>query len=282
VKHFASKLLLSERAHLQLQTISIEQDQAILITGPEHIGKTSLVNELIAFFLPKHIDGYSLLQLNGELSGIAEVKEAIRSLSVKLTSDNSIHRIVLLQNADLLSIEAQNALLKSIEEPPARTIFILSANGTETILGTIQSRTRQVQLTTPSYSKSKDYFYARNNINTTTDFARLYQKTGGLPGAIQNELSGSSDDTMNAAKTYITATLLDKLIIIEKISKSRQDCLLFVTNLLVILQALQRSSSLEKVKKYASNVEHCLTTLQAIQDNGNIKLQLASLSYRLK
>lgn len=54
------------------------------------------------------------------------------------------YKVFILEQADRLTLPAENALLKVIEEPPERTIIILSAQNAETLLPTIQSRAQAV------------------------------------------------------------------------------------------------------------------------------------------
>ncbi|AHF05689.1 DNA polymerase III subunit delta' [Desulfitobacterium metallireducens] len=54
------------------------------------------------------------------------------------------YKVYILEQADRLTLPAENALLKVIEEPPERTIIILSAQNAETLLPTIQSRAQAV------------------------------------------------------------------------------------------------------------------------------------------
>jgi DNA polymerase III subunit delta' len=54
------------------------------------------------------------------------------------------YKVFILEEADSLTIPAANALLKVIEEPPERTIIILSALNAEALLLTIQSRAQSV------------------------------------------------------------------------------------------------------------------------------------------
>jgi DNA polymerase-3 subunit delta' len=60
-------------------------------------------------------------------------------------------QVVLIEDADRLTEAASNALLKAIEEPPARTVFLLCAPSThpEDVMVTIRSRCRLVALRTP-------------------------------------------------------------------------------------------------------------------------------------
>lgn len=54
------------------------------------------------------------------------------------------YKVFILEQADKLTLPAENALLKVIEEPPEKTIIILSAQNAETLLPTIQSRAQAV------------------------------------------------------------------------------------------------------------------------------------------
>lgn len=54
------------------------------------------------------------------------------------------HRMVLVEDAPKMTVEAANALLKVLEEPPDRTFFILTADASTALLPTIVSRCRQV------------------------------------------------------------------------------------------------------------------------------------------
>ena len=59
-------------------------------------------------------------------------------------------RVLAIEDADRLTPQANNALLKVLEEPPARTVWLLCAPSTEDLLPTITSRVRHVSLVTPS------------------------------------------------------------------------------------------------------------------------------------
>ncbi len=59
-------------------------------------------------------------------------------------------RVMLVEDADRLHERAENALLKAIEEPPARTIWLLCAPSPEDVLVTVRSRCRPVRLRVPS------------------------------------------------------------------------------------------------------------------------------------
>jgi DNA polymerase-3 subunit delta' len=75
---------------------------------------------------------------------IAEVRR-LRSFLSHRASEGS-WRVVIVDTADDLNINAANALLKSLEEPPARTVFLLISSEPGRLLNTIRSRCRRLDL----------------------------------------------------------------------------------------------------------------------------------------
>lgn len=75
---------------------------------------------------------------------VDEVRRVGRFLS--LTAHDGGYRIVIVDPADDLNVNAANALLKNLEEPPSRTVFILIAHSLGRLLPTIRSRCQVVRL----------------------------------------------------------------------------------------------------------------------------------------
>lgn len=66
----------------------------------------------------------------------------------------SLRRVVIVQNAQTLTIEAQNAALKIVEEPPERGLIIFLANSAEDLLPTLNSRLQKIYF--PETSKKSE------------------------------------------------------------------------------------------------------------------------------
>lgn len=130
---------------------------AYLFVGPEKVGKFRVAKSLAKILqcpnnfchtcptcvqIEKkcHIDTIEL-EDDGESVKIAEVRELITRLSM---TGQGRYKVVLLQNIGRLQEEATNSLLKTIEEPPEKTIFIFTAGQLGDILPTIASRMRIV------------------------------------------------------------------------------------------------------------------------------------------
>ena len=105
---------------------------------------SSLTNLPASFFIPEL--NWLIIAAEKESIGIAQIKEAVKWLtSLKA---NAAGKIILINQADLLTVEAQNALLKSLEEPGDNNRFLLAVNSPDTLLETIVSRCQYINLTT--------------------------------------------------------------------------------------------------------------------------------------
>jgi DNA polymerase III subunit delta' len=83
------------------------------------------------------------LQPQGPFIRIDQIRELCRVLGMKPYEAD--YRTVVISDAHCMNAEAGNALLKMLEEPPDRTILILTANGTADLLPTIVSRCRHIR-----------------------------------------------------------------------------------------------------------------------------------------
>ena len=80
-----------------------------------------------------------------EKVGIEDIRELISKLDRKPL--NSPLKAALILEAQNLTIESQNALLKTLEEPPENTVIILTAPTVEALLSTIGSRCLKIEVT---------------------------------------------------------------------------------------------------------------------------------------
>jgi DNA polymerase-3 subunit delta' len=88
------------------------------------------------------------LSENKKMISISQIREMGLLLTAKPNEARS--RMVLINDADKMNVQAQNALLKVLEEPPDNTFFILIATQTSPLLPTIISRCRRFRFFPPS------------------------------------------------------------------------------------------------------------------------------------
>lgn len=107
--------------------------------------------------------------------GVRETRELVLRAASSPTGGR--WRIVLFEDADRSTEQAANALLKAIEEPPARTVWLLCAPSPDDLVITVRSRCRLVTLRTPPAGAVADVLVRRDGIDpaVAADAARAAQ-----------------------------------------------------------------------------------------------------------
>jgi DNA polymerase III delta prime subunit len=106
--------------------------------------KDFCAKQLINRFDISLIEKDTTVKQNTQSIGIEDIKRIQKTLFLKPMKSKT--KAVIIEDADLLTPEAQNALLKVLEEPPAHTIIILNADSKESLLPTILSRCQIIVL----------------------------------------------------------------------------------------------------------------------------------------
>ncbi len=89
--------------------------------------------------------------------------EAVREKIIKEASIRPFHsarKVFIIEDGDILTTEAQNALLKILEEPPAYAVFLILSTASGQLLETIRSRCLKLQLNPLPLKLTSDYFEA--------------------------------------------------------------------------------------------------------------------------
>ena len=103
------------------------------------------------------------LSTQGLSIGVDQVRALVRTAS--LSPARGRFQILIVEDSDRVTEQAQNALLKAVEEPGARTIWLLCAPTVEDVLPTIRSRCRLVTLSTPRAEDVADFLTRSDGIN---------------------------------------------------------------------------------------------------------------------
>ncbi len=118
-----------------------------------------------------HTDIIYITPLKGKSIGVDEVREQIGK-NIGLKPYKYKYKIFIVNNADTMTVQAQNALLKTIEEPPEYGVFILISENYNKFLPTILSRCVVFKLKTLDFNTV--FVYVKNNIDVSDEEAFLY------------------------------------------------------------------------------------------------------------
>lgn len=140
----------------------------------------------------------------GTVISVEEIRRVGHFLSLR--SHDGGYRIVIVDPVDDLNRAAANALLKSLEEPPSRTLFILVAHSAGRLLPTIRSRCQTVRMPRLGTDEMMKTLAA---VGFTGDAAAIVPRSNGSPrnAILLQQLGGL--DIMGAADQAIEAQVFD-------------------------------------------------------------------------
>lgn len=154
--------------------------QAMLIVGAPGVGKRRIAEALIGdspdfLVLERQRNDNDGLKKN---ISIEQVQDLIQRLSLKTFSGGQ--NVGLIDGAEFLSDSAANALLKTLEEPPGKSLIILLATSLAGIPATIISRCQMVRLSLVAFQEICDALVARGASPETAN--EIAQFAAGRPG----------------------------------------------------------------------------------------------------
>ena len=113
-------------------------------------------------------------------------------------------RLVVVDGADRLNPQAANALLKSLEEPPPKSLFLLETDAPDSILPTILSRVQRIDLPAGDNILDGDGYAAVKEAMNSHPGANFFDRmrTGRALAAVLDEVAGDEDAPADAEKRF--------------------------------------------------------------------------------
>ena len=262
-----SEIVGSVSHHLREEMLSSRVVHAYLLTGPAGTGKRALADicaralccqnqgerpcdvcpSCRQFLSGNHPD---FIRLKPEKSiGVDAVREVIERLAVKPYEAD--RHVVVIEQADKMTAQAQNALLKTLETPPGRDVFFLITTQMTALLPTIVSRCRVVRF---HYLETEEAEAALKARGLPEERARLLARLS--QGSVGRALE------MDASEEWWQ--LRDKALAALDALHESQD---------VAVAALPLSEKKEQANGILDILELCARDLMALQDAGGGVIQ---------
>lgn len=141
----------------------------------------------------------------------SECRDILRNFNLK--SYESEYKILILWYPEFLSKEG-NILLKMIEEPPPKSLFIFVAENTELVLPTILSRTQLVKINPLSTKELSDALISRSSADETNANRIAGLSEGNYREALRL-LQHDTSDFLEVLRKWLNAIILNKPVLLQ-------------------------------------------------------------------
>lgn len=283
------QLLTNQYTQRLLDAYASAPAHALLLTGPTGSGKRSLAQHLAEQALNLSqgaFDDYAYgLSITPEKEGGSIGIEAIRNLeqflALRVPRDVPLNRGAIIEQADNLTIEAQNALLKTLEEPPEGTVLILTASHQKALLPTIISRVQTIVVQRPEKEKVFGHF---SEAFPEASIDQIYAISAGLPGLMHSLLEEEEHPLLKAtgvARALLQQATYERLLQIDELVKDKG----LASDTVYILQQMAhvslQSATGATAKKWRAVLTASYEASEALRGNAQPKLVLTNLMLHL-
>jgi hypothetical protein len=242
--------------------------QALLLTGNTGVGLYTIASHII--------DGHPSITIKPTLaaqnSSMPQIDIAtIRSLYSRLSTKNNARRYVIIDDADKMTIPAQNSLLKLLEEPSDFVSFVLTSHNPERLIATVKSRLQHIFIQNCTSQQTNKVLDTAVELSDT-ERQQLAFVASGLPAELNRCISDKSyrDDTIQStvtAKTLLEGDVAYRSSMISKLPNNRADALALLDKMILLISRRPHKQSIKLLHRL-------LECQKCIQLNCNIRLQL--------
>lgn len=202
-------------------------NHAYMFDGIEGIGKETFANELAKILLetPNLENAPDCIRVkpDGNSIKIAQIRNLQSDIIIK---PHKKYKIYIIDKSEKMTVEAQNALLKTLEEPPEYAIIILVTNNKESLLPTIRSRCEIVKFTPIPFVEVKNYLINQgleeNRANLLSAFSRGSMKKA-LELSSSNDFYEMKESVQNYIETILSKNMVEILDIPSNMEKYKSE-----------------------------------------------------------
>lgn len=233
-----------------------------IFSGIKGVGKYTFAKDFAKCILEDSMmQDYYELGPDGKSIKVSQIRELQNVINIKPTfSKKSVY---IIDDADLMTIEAQNSLLKTLEEPPEYAVIILIVHNERSILSTVKSRCVNIKFSKLSDKDIKKYFL-KNDLNFEDKNINVFKV---LDGSLNN-IDFIRDDYDKLLKLTIFVTNLKK----NKVINFFQDGSVFYDNHDKIIRLLEYLNILLFENSYFQLIEIVEKTKNKILMNNNFEM----------
>lgn len=198
-----------------------------------------------SFLLGEHPD-LVLVPPDGTQIKIDQIRDLKEYLSVKGTGK---YRVVIIDQAGKMNLQAQNALLKILEEPPEGTVFILIANNKGELLPTILSRCQVLEFKPLRENEIKEIL-GKLNVKVSPALEEMLLSEGSLSLlSLSGEEIGGLLERLSDFKNLSFADIVEISETFEKFDTEKRETFLGLLENFLLQKAVKKEIPLETFER---------------------------------
>ncbi len=213
-----------QQEFLEKIIISGSIPHAVMFVGQEKLGKRTIALEFAKRILGKDPSGQYpdliLIEPEGRDIQISQIRELSRKLSLKPHS--SSFKVAIINDASAMNSQAQNALLKTLEEPKGKTILILISESPNLFFPTIASRCEVIKFYPVAREEIVDFLKSKEL--SDKEMENIVKFSAGRPGeaielASNKEKLKKQEDAVRELKEILSLNLAARFRYVKGLCK---------------------------------------------------------------
>jgi DNA polymerase-3 subunit delta' len=306
---------------LKTAVVKNNVSHAYIFEGPDGVGKRETARRFAAMLMcqadafpcgeckscelfreESNPDFQEIIQKDRSIS-VEEIRNILKGLVIKPLY--SKYKVILINDADAMTIQAQNALLKSLEEPPPYMVFILTVQSSAAVAQTIRSRCQRILFKRLKYGDIIEILESKFGHKEGWDFIASY--ADGVAGTAL-ELASSPhslelrEEVLSAVSQLITSEDTDLFKLYETFEKNsdRVDyvlhiVLLYFRDLLIyketgdvslLINSDKKDMIIRSAELTFTNIVKCIQavwdTSRSLNNNANFQLAIEVMLMKIQ
>ncbi len=272
------KPILNKASAEMLLAVAANMPQSLLLFGPDGVGLGTAAQYIASL---KSVKPTILLPEKDEKvdleNGVISI-DIIRRLYAEVRTKVASERIIIIDFAERMTLQAQNSFLKLLEEPGDKIHFVLVSHSLTAMLPTILSRTEKLEIK-PISDKQSELLLDNLKVTDKTKRTQLIFMAAGLPAELtrlaeNKEYFGNRSKVVKDARELLRGSLYQKLLIAHNYKDNRVGALKLLTDVLTILRkSINDNPHIGTI----SRIDSILEAYEKIEANGNIRICLARM-----
>ncbi len=228
-------------------------------------------------FISNNHPDMQIINKESETIKIAQIREFIKSVYEKPILSEK--KIFIINDADKMTKEAQNSLLKTLEEPPEYIVIILIASNADMLLTTIKSRCTKIAFEKLTTNEIKEIL-AEKNIPVDNIPEKMYNL---FDGSIEKAIKILENKEIYEKIEKLVNSLIEKTDKIDFLTKNKE--IFIKEEIYGILEYLSVNlfylGKTQKNTRYLNCVKHVQETINHLKSNSNFDMSIDYMLFEI-